>query len=540
MHMGTGTFPEDGIMRWLIIGTCLLTLHSVNFAQPDLEPPPFPPNRSAEGRELEAQLYAQSMLNLTRQIADQYVKPVKQSDLMEAGLMGLFEEAREPFPAWIGPELRRSKEDFGELIRIATQAKLKIQSADFQSHDRALTASFRGMPRVLDPFCGLVKYTEFRSDPNEYESGFGFELSGVKTIGNAAPNGRRRGLQAENTMELPVELPTPWRVGYVAPGSPAQRNGLQPNDLITHLNDIAITPENAQELFTKLRQAESGEYRLTIRRPPNDVPKTITMTRSVFQTESVFGVRRQTDHHWDHWLDAEKKIGYVRIGTIDRNTPDQLAVALQHLEEQNVQGVVLDLRWCPGGLLIQATQIAEVFLHEGLIASTKYRNSDFQNEREFRAGSSGLPTFHAKKYPVIVLVNADTSGGGELIASALKDNGRAKIAGQRTRGKASVQSAMDIPLAGLSFKITTGTFQRPNGKELQKFPMSTVMDDWGVRPDVGCMLPMTSDLSKQLREWYESMALRPGDSRVALPLDDPSNDPQREAARLLVVRALKK
>src|SRR5262249_54703093 len=143
--------------------------------------------------------------------------------------------------------------------------------------------------------------------------------------------------------------------------------------------------------------------------------------------------------------------------------------------------------------------------------------------------------------PVLVLVNGETSGGAELIAAALQDNSRAKVAGQRTVGKGSIQTVVGIAVPDAGLKLTTGTFVRPSGKNLHRFADSTaepdlpagrrrrqVGDDWGVRPDVD--LRTSAALAKLLKEWWLLQTLRPGPSNEALPLDDPTADPQRLAA----------
>src|SRR5262249_42546930 len=114
--------------------------------------------------------------------------------------------------------------------------------------------------------------------------------------------------------------------------------------------------------------------------------------------------------------------------------------------------------------------------------------------------------------------------------AALQDNNRAVVAGQRTLGKASVQSMMALPAGGMGFKLTTGTFQRPNGKNLHRFPDSKPSDDWGVIPDSKYEFRVSADLSRKLQEWWLLQTLRPGSSNEALPLDDPVADPQQQAA----------
>jgi carboxyl-terminal processing protease len=189
-----------------------------------------------------------------------------------------------------------------------------------------------------------------------------------------------------------------------------------------------------------------------------------------------------------------------------------------------MRGLVLDLRWCPGGFIKEATECAELFLGEKVIARTKERNQ----ERVFR--STGEPKF--QDLPVVVLINGATSGGGELIAAALQDHGQPRIcvAGQRSLGKGSIQTSVFLPGANLGMKVTSGTFLRPSGKNLHRFADSKPQDDWGVRPDAGLEFPISPALERQLRQWWLLQTLRPGPSREVLPLDDPEADPQRQAA----------
>ena len=139
--------------------------------------------------------------------------------------------------------------------------------------------------------------------------------------------------------------------------------------------------------------------------------------------------------------------------------------------------------------------------------------------------------------PLVVLVGPETSGGGEMVAAALQDYGRATVVGQRTLGKGNIQRA-DFPahLGDLRLKHSTGYSLRPTGRNRHRFADSQPTDDWGVRPDVGFEAPLTADLSAELRRAAERHALRPFGSREALPFDDPARDP----ARLLALQHLRK
>jgi carboxyl-terminal processing protease len=185
--------------------------------------------------------------------------------------------------------------------------------------------------------------------------------------------------------------------------------------------------------------------------------------------------------------------------------------------------LILDLRWCPGGLLNESVEAARLFLEEGVIVKIKTRTEEPQ---VYRAGEGTRYI----GFPMVVLLNGETSGGAELIAAALQDHDRAWVAGQRSRGKANIQKIMGLPLAGAGLRLTIGTFQRPCGQNLHRFPDSTTADDWGVCPEPELELRLSPDLTRQLRQWWQEQTDRPGQATRVLPLDDLTADPQRHAA----------
>ncbi len=127
-----------------------------------------------------------------------------------------------------------------------------------------------------------------------------------------------------------------------------------------------------------------------------------------------------------------------------------------------------------------------------------------------------------------------------MIAAVLQDHRVAKIAGQRSVGKGSVQKTETLPgAANISFKLTTGTFTCPSGKNLHRFPDSKPSDDWGIRPDPGYYFPVPPDVAKQVKEWMQLQILRPGRCRDPLPLDDPEHDPLRQFAWRQLVKQMR-
>jgi carboxyl-terminal processing protease len=207
---------------------------------------------------------------------------------------------------------------------------------------------------------------------------------------------------------------------------------------------------------------------------------------------------------------------------------DELADVLARLQDSGMRGLVLDLRWTPGGYLDEATAVPALFLGDVPVATVKSRK---EQEETYR----GSAACRFPDLPLVVLVNGETSGGAELIAAALQDHKRATIVGQRTLGKGSVQRPMHVNVPGLQMKLTNGSFFRPNGKNLHRFADSKMSDDWGVQPDVEFRI--SAALNRELKQWWQQQTLRPGWSMERLPLDDPANDAPRNAA-VDVVRAM--
>ena len=330
----------------------------------------------------------------------------------------------------------------------------------------------------------------------------------------------------------------------VYPGGPAQRAGIRPGELITEVDGEQVEKSKKSEtlkamLMTMPLPVSDGQGQLNPRFLTDLGPKTVAFRRASgpsrtvplrnenFQVETVLGINRDDGHRWHYWADPAKKIAYVRIAMLGYKTPDELAEVLrERLLTNGMRGLILDLRWTPGGWLDQSVDVARFFLGDVTIATIKSRQD---KDNVFRGGAPG----QLADLPLVVLVNGDTMGGAELIAAALQDHKRAVIVGQRTRGKGSVQRP--FTMMNLPVKLTTGTFLRPSGKNLHRFPDSKPDDDWGVIPDVD--FRVSADLSRQLKQWWEWQTLRPGPSMERLPLDDPMADPQRNAA-LDAMRAL--
>ena len=196
------------------------------------------------------------------------------------------------------------------------------------------------------------------------------------------------------------------------------------------------------------------------------------------------GDHRDDHDKWDFMFDAQQRIGYVRITAFSRETLQEVERALETLKKQKMRGLVLDLRFNPGGLLKSATDIADLFVADGLIVTTRGRNTP---PREVSAHKDG--TF--EDFPMVVLVNRYSASASEIVSACLQDHHRAIVIGERTWGKGSVQNVIDLEGGKSALKLTTASYWRPSGKNIHRFPDAKETDEWGVMTDKGYEVKLT-------------------------------------------------
>jgi C-terminal processing protease CtpA/Prc len=513
----------------------------------------------------QAQQFAQVVDNLAQQVAAMYVKQLDENHpervLLEAAIRGLYDEVGLPVPEATLAEMRRATPQ--TRVQVLAEARIALGNDPKLSGAKSLFAAMNGFKHVTDPISGLVSPRVNTYASVDQDFGVGFELEGVVgprwtlyQVEHGIASGRFAAVGWFGQMPKPEEIPNPatypWRIRRVVPGSPAQKAGIKPGDVITHLNGTEVTAENANKLFPdfasprQMFDPQNGrpigqDRNLTLRRG-DEKPISVKLNTGTYTPESAFGVMRMPEDKWDCLLDRKYKIGYIRLGPIESGLDVKFGEMMEDLKRQGCRALVLDLRWCPGGYVDPGTRIAGMFLKDGsVISKMEYRNP----QRAGTANEIRTPAGGGKyaDLPLVLLVGHETTGGGELIASALRDNDDGKrcvVIGQRTVGRASIQNAVDAGFAGVQFRITTGTSYRPNGKNRQRMADSQPLDDWGIRPDDGLEVPITADKSTELRKQADLHALRPLESKEALPFDDPAEDPHRLAALVYLRKKLDK
>ncbi|MFP6588608.1 MAG: S41 family peptidase, partial [Pirellulaceae bacterium] len=189
-------------------------------------------------------------------------------------------------------------------------------------------------------------------------------------------------------------------------GSPAYAAGIRPGDLIRKINDESTAGMQLSDVAARLKGKIGTSVNLTIESPKYNETKQLTVERQLIEIESVYGAARNNDDSWNLMIDQENRIGYLLITNFGRKTSAELLRALQQLKEKDVQGLIIDLRYNPGGLLTAAIEICDMFIPAGRIVSTEGRSVP---KRVWDAKAEG--TFDG--FPIAILVNQFSASASE-------------------------------------------------------------------------------------------------------------------------------
>jgi carboxyl-terminal processing protease len=265
--------------------------------------------------------------------------------------------------------------------------------------------------------------------------------------------------------------------------TPAARAGVRPGDLITHLNGSSVQGLSLQEAVEQMRGQRGTSIRLTIRREGVERPIELTITRDLIRPQVVRFRLEGGD------------IGYIRLSSFNEQTETALRRAMQQIRQQaggNLRGIILDLRNNPGGLLDQAVQVADDFLEQGEIVSTRARRPEDAQRWNARSGDI------AQGLPMVVLINAGSASASEIVAGALQDHRRAIVMGVKSFGKGSVQTVMPIPGNG-AIRLTTARYYTPSGRSIQAIGIEPDIEVLASREEPGQQAALRRDREADLR-----------------------------------------
>jgi carboxyl-terminal processing protease len=318
---------------------------------------------------------------------------------------------------------------FGDVFE-----KIRSDYVEPVSDEKLVEAAINGMLTSLDPHSSYL-------NPKDWED------MQVQTKGEFG------GLGIEVTMENGV-------IKVVSPidGTPAAKAGIQPADLIIQIDGKPILGMTLSQAVDKMRGPVDSKIVLTVRRgkePPFDV----TLQRAVIKIESVKGQI------------IDNNIAYIRVTSFSEQTTSGLQDTLTKLKGQagaKLQGLVLDLRNNPGGLLDQAIGVVDTFVDKGEIVSTRGR--DPSQAQRYNA----TPGDMLDGLPIVILINGGSASASEIVAGAMQDHHRAILLGTRSFGKGSVQTIIPIPGHG-AIRLTTARYYTPSGRSIQAK---------GIEPDI--------------------------------------------------------
>jgi carboxyl-terminal processing protease len=324
----------------------------------------------------------------------------------------------------------------------------------------------------------------------------------------------RRGVESEfSGIGIQISLEG-GRLTVLSPivGTPAYQAGLKPGDQIMKIEGEDTKGITIDDAVSKLKGKIGTSVTLTVRHVRDNSTETVKLERDKVRVETVLGDHRTDDDQWDYMYDAEKKIGYIRVTTFGRHTVEELQESMRQLKEKDLNGLILDLRFNPGGLLSAAIDISDMFLTEGTIVSTEGRNiakrSWSAKKRDTYSG-----------FPMAVLVNRYSASASEIVSAALQDHDRVVVVGERTWGKGSVQNIVELEKGRSALKLTTAGYLRPSGKNIHKFDGATDADEWGVMPDEGYRIKLDGAELGQLLNYQRS--------RILLNRETEGSKPQR-------------
>lgn len=340
--------------------------------------------------------------------------------------------------------------------------------------DRQLMeAAVRGMVMDLDPhsqFLDSTEYEEVRISTTGNYSGVGLEVNTE---------------DGEVVVVAPIE------------GTPADRAGLEAGDVILSIDGVQLDAESLGETINRMRGKPGTRVSLTVAREGEPGPLEFQLIRSHVQVRSVRSELLTPGY------------GYVRITHFSETSYKDLRKAIKSLERASpgqLDGLVIDLRNNPGGVLESAVEISDAFLDSGVIVTASGRGRDASFRHEARPGDL------LDGAPIVVLVNAGSASASEILAGALQDNDRALIAGEKTFGKGSVQTVM--PLSnGRAIKLTTSHYYTPSGATIQ---------GQGITPDTALVDTSLEDAlaaaTSHRTEAGEALLQKDGQLRQALEL----------------------
>jgi carboxyl-terminal processing protease len=347
--------------------------------------------------------------------------------------------------------------------------------------EKLVEGALKGMMDTLDPHSAFLNKDFFEKMQNDTQGefgGFGLEVT-----------------QKEGVIYIitPIE------------DTPAHRAGIQPKDKLVEINHEPILGMSLEQAIEKMRGKIGEKIHLGIVREGSEGLKNFTLEREIIKVKPV------------KFELLGKNIAYLRLSQFQKRSAESMEEALKKLknqaEEKNLQGIILDLRSNPGGLLDQAVDVSSIFLKEGIVVTTESREPQNKDIRYVK--KSGFKDLNT---PLVVLINGASASASEIVAGALQDYKRAVIMGSQSFGKGSVQTVAQLD-KGVGVKMTIAQYMTPKNRKIQAL---------GITPDLQLEEIAPGAFEKEIKE---DRYLREKDLRnhLTATIETPSEKATREA-----------
>ncbi|GAP19910.1 S41 family peptidase [Leptolinea tardivitalis] len=244
------------------------------------------------------------------------------------------------------------------------------------------------------------------------------------------------------------------------PNSPAEQAGLKPGDMVLEVNGKDMTGIDGNLVLKQIRGPANTEVTLKLKRKDQDEPIVVTVKRAKIQMNSVES----------KMLDGG--IAYIDLLTFGEKTTDEMKTAIKTLQKENPKGLILDLRNNGGGFLNTAIEVASQFMNSDVVMYEQYGNGE---KKTFNTIPGGI----ARDIPMVVLINGGSASASEIVAGALQDTGRAKLVGEKSYGKGSVQNWIPLDNEEGAVRITVARWLTPKERQINKK---------GLEPDISIKL----------------------------------------------------
>jgi len=429
----------------------------------------------------DAEGFAEKVLRGAEAVKRHYVQELDLGTMVTWAIKGMYRGLDEKLPNEVKTQVDGAKDmRRAQLSDLLADIRERLGKREDLESNKDVDVALRTMMYNLDPYSTYFDKDQIRqmeiSMTGRYSGGIGVQI--------------RRDMVRDGLLVV-----TPIK------GSPAYEKGLKAGDLITDIIrevDSTGKPISPPEVIStkgmktddavkKILGVPRTIVKLRVVREGAEKPLEFEVTRGLINVETVMGVKRNADDTWEYMIDPKSKIAYVRLTQFAPRSFEDMAAVVKHLDKEGVKGLILDLRFNPGGLLTSAVQISDLFIDDGVIVKIRPRPG-VEDEQVY--GGKHKDSFLG--FPMVCMVNGLSASGSEIVAACLQDHNRAIILGERSYGKGSVQNIMDFPPTGAKIKMTTATFWRPSDKNLNKASTAGKEDeDWGVKPDDGFKIPLT-------------------------------------------------